>query len=322
MSNTNNVFFPYDYLDEEILITKIECSAVGIEQAGTIDVDQHRISLAKSINALDKMSLHLEMNITKNSFHKVLHQSENISNYGAILVIHCKGSRYRKGISLSLVENSENIITTADIDLNPFDFSGTASLQLFLVRLQDNSSLPNGYAKHKGDRVASSIVWEIVFGPKNKRMGEFLNVRWEAFSKSDFLPRKSNPDIVYYLDYSDSPPTLFLNEDIRYLRRSRGMTACIRNMIFDSIAQSVWNSLFLTAINNKESIEDLDNWELGILEVLMPALTDKNGQDGFLDIRTLFNDDIQAALEKLNTAIQNQLRIDKSTISILSAMGE
>ena len=175
-------------------------------------------------------------------------------------------------------------------------------------------------------RLASSKPWAINIDERSSPLGKSIRVEWINFKKD---PRFENfPLNVYYIDFSDSIPVLYLNEaidDLKVVLNSTGYTgirAAVRESIFRSIAQPVWLSLVLTAVNDKyDDEDDRPEWQRSVIDqfapLVIPTATDEDTAiQSFIDL----GNSPDVFLPKIISAIQSSIEIDRSTSRLLSSI--
>ena len=120
---------------------------------------------------------------------------------------------------------------------------------------------------------------------------------------------------------------MYLNESIDNLKiilsneSKMGPIPIVRDIIFDSIAQQVWNILILTASQSVNHIEELSQWQLSVLKQFAPLMYNDSDEESAIEelISDAHNNsEIESFLSKMSTAVQNKLKLDKSVKNLLN----
>jgi hypothetical protein len=188
-----------------------------------------------------------------------------------LIAFQCYDSKWRDGVNLEAVEAG---IWEGEIAVRRRDVLGVVHASAYLVRTARGRSNGGRFASEAYVRVADSREWKIVLDKQVAPPGGYLDVRWADFATYDYVKLNSHPDLVYYLDYDRNPPRLWVNEGITGLRAvlsseaTRGLRAAIRDVVFGSIAQSVWFSLAVNSLLSipAEAEEPELDWQQSVLQ--------------------------------------------------------
>jgi hypothetical protein len=233
--------------------------------------------------------------------------------------------------SIPLKQQKPNLYR-AKINLDLTRISEAVELCVYVVRAKRGSVPVSGkgprFAWQKGCRLAWGPTHEIRFRERPPR-GDFLDIKWEDFSRTTVVPGGFE-GAMYYVDTESDPTVLYLNDlsapPLKQLLRTEGHghpKALARDMLFRSIANDAWFVLVqaaLDALRREASLstppvdlEVLDKpWKQEIIELVAPmVLPGFPDEDAVLELRTKINDDSYYAdtLLRAAVAIQTEQRI-------------
>ena len=130
------------------------------------------------------------------------------------------------------------------------------SIKVTVLALRDKPGKEPGYASHNGARLGWCPTHEIRFKEKVVSAGNFLEIRWENFEGSLIVP-EGYAQTFYYLDANASAPILYLNKNsvpalikLMDTKGHSGSKASARDLLFRSIATSVWQQLLRAALDD------------------------------------------------------------------------
>ena len=157
-------------------------------------------------------------------------------------------------------------------------------------------------------------------------LGKSIRIEWINFKEDRRF--EDYPLNLYYIDFSDSIPVLYLNEaidDLKVVLNSKGYTgirAAVRETIFRSIAQPVWLSLVLTAVSdNYEDEDDRPEWQRSVIKQFAPLVIPNASDEDEAFQKFVKLEKVQVDfLPKIISAIQSSIEIDRSTSRLLSSI--
>lgn len=326
MQTTNTrkqIFYPYKYVNHGIDIKISELKVDDSVINDSIDLINRKINLCTK--EFDNIVFFINLVAEKKLYKSVFRDQEKHNPpCSAFLILNCDETKYRDAIQLN--NESENT-WCGEVKLQKKFFQNRITFVAYIVRNDDFNGSDNGFSKNYGEKLLSSHEWTIQIDEPNKFLGNFLPCEWEDFKKSSHPILSKNPELIYYLDFDSDPPRLVLNEAIENLKSilsnesKIGTIPTIRDVIFDSISQQVWLNLILTAAQSVDDIEGLKSWQGAVLKQYASPIYPDSDEDSAIAnlIRDSQDKDrIHILLSKLNVAIQNKLRIDKSTKYLLN----
>lgn len=210
-----------------------------------------------------------------------------------------------------------------EILFNRKDVRGTVEIIPTLTRIADRpgQSQPidaEGYAQFKGALLASDRPWEVRIDADDALSGQHLDVRYESFKDTDNLPPQ---DRIYYIDLSRRKnPILVLNSDHDEIQRildseaTWGVTARIRDTIFDQISYAVWHQLLIQSALDIDHNGDVRyDWQDGVLDRFIPKLYPSIGDQktARLALRHEVRSELGELTPRLDDAIQVKLDLRK-----------
>lgn len=206
-----------------------------------------------------------------------------LSNYAEIsdtkvtLSLNCPATNLRIGIPM--IHGPRLGSYTADLEIEAGALAKKAVLRAVVSGTVVGS--PHRY-------FGESDTWNIwVSPPEIPLLTGDLEVRWVAFN-SDSCPQTIDPAFrsqSYYVDLTQDPPVVFLNESIADLRRlfddaprRSGTERAIREAHFHTIASSGWLAMFNASVAGIEYLSDGGvewpdvEWQRQVLSTLLPKI--------------------------------------------------
>ena len=323
------VFFPYPFQEEalDLAVTSVELDGHPCDEE-LIDHDSCSIILLHE--NWKKAKVGIEVAIPEQLSELVLPPSErNAPPWATVVVADCDLARWRE--SLRQPVSSDDSTSTFDLSFDKDALRGSVRVQAILVRTKDLAQESDGrFAALTGMRLASSNVWTIQID-EMPSIDSFIEIKWDDFSKPKNQFLNAHPDVVYYLDFTQDPPVLWLNEAIRDLKTiihssaRRGQTASVRDALFHSIAQPVWMSLIMDVVNTlaDEKGEPSLEWQKSVLRqcarLVFPDNSLENAQEEFVK-QAKDPSQVSTLLQELLAALQKKLKVSKSTESLLGEL--
>ena len=323
ITNTRKqIFYPYKYINHGLDITITELKIDGNNNSDIIDKTNKKINLiAKEFQLIN---IGIKVNTEIEILNSVFIEGERVNPpCDTFLILHCDETKYRRAIKLTKELNEQWV---GNIELEKKDFNKSIQFFVLTIRNTDRAEENNGYAKNFGEKLLSSHEWIIQIDEPSTFPGNFLSIEWENFRNSTLPFLSKNPDLLFYLDFGEQPK-LILNESIENLKNilsnegRTGIIPTIRDIIFDSITQQVWTSLILASCQSVEEYDDLNSWQLSVLKQFAPSIySDSDEQNAIEELikESHSNSDITNFIPKINVAIQNKIKIDRSVKNLLN----
>jgi hypothetical protein len=322
------LFYPYAFADKELNIEILDVKVDGISLPGRVTPENLAISLLDLVD-WEQATLKLKISLPEDAISTVLPEYERSTPPLRLRVIlSCEKTRWRRGYALSYSEDRGT--WSGSVEINRAQLRETVKLVGHLVR---TVSSPSNYrfANRQASRVASSQEWHLYIDAPSLPPGNHLEVRWEDFKVSEHPVRAANPTLMYYLDFSETQPVLWLNEGISDFKPvlmslgTVGSKAAVRNTLFDSISQTVWISLVLQAANAAPDADSdpPEDWQRGILLQFAPfVFRDCTKELAVRQFITAAKDaeQIPTLIESMIVGAQAKLNLVKSTNGILSIL--
>lgn len=315
---------PYRFDKEELNLKIVGVNVGGGPLGNRINEDKLTVELQDQ-KEWSEGEVRLEARVHEQAEENLIPEDERISPPWKIdAVLFCREAKWRHCVSLDCGEDG---IWKGVIPLRRSELSGTLAVKAFLIRTHDRQDPAHGFASKANVRLASSKEWKIYADDPQTPPGEYLEVEWIDFAESDKDRIKDFASHIYYLDFGENPPVLYLNSGIAGLkdalesRATRGVPAAVRDVLFDSIAQSVWIAVAMNAVlsardeNGEE--QALDDWQKNVLRKFETKLMGR-----FQNItRAARNpNEAPALLEEIISAVQGQVDMKKSTNKLLKLL--
>ena len=232
---------------------------------------------------------------------------------------------------------------TGTLALNRDEVFGPVRIESVLSREADARQRAPGRAFRLGARLATSARWTLQADEPRAAPGRSLSVRWENFASSSLPALREHADQVFFLEIGSGaqPPVLWLNSGIEELqpvldsKGTHGPRAAARNALFDSIAQPVWMSLLMAAVDmiqgqldealDSAEAELCEGWPVAVLESVGSVIyADMDERDAALRLAERWADPSarQELIPLLSAAIEKLLDLAKSTRGLLAALGD
>lgn len=324
------LFYPYAFAEEELNIEILDAIVDSNSFSDRINLQTLALNL-QDISDWKTASLKVRITLPDNAAERLLPVKERSSPpWRALVSLSCERTRWRRGYPLSM--EGDKATWEGSLEIERQLLRDTVKIRAYLVRTASGSVIDPEFADRKGTRLASSPQWELQIDHTRLPPGNYLDVRWENFNTSDHPVRVRTPTLLYYLDFTDAIPVLWLNEGIDDLKPvlmslgTVGSRAAVRNILFDSIAQSVWVGLVMhaaTAAGDDES-EPPEEWQRGILLQFAPLVYSDCSRE--LAVEQLISaakdrEQIPTLIELILVAVQSKLNLAKSTGGILNILG-
>ncbi len=260
-------FLPYGYA-RSALACRVERVALdGHAVESGIDGERHLIELEQT--EWRRLSIEGRVDVPQEAMDAFPEDERGAPPAQLFLVARCARTRLRRAFTAGASG-------AFHLELSHDDVDGALELVPFLTRSTSRQSVP-GFASRAGERVASGRAWEIRITPLREPAGKFLDVRYQRFGDDPLLSAVA--DTLYSLEHERDSPILWINADHEKIvavlgdRGTRGPRARIREVVFDSIAQSVWTQLFVRAALHLADMGELAyEWEDSTLRELLPGM--------------------------------------------------
>lgn len=323
----SQVFFPYNYLDEESSLDVVKVVVDGVEQSEVVQRPSLAIDMVGQPDWVT-IATTVEMDIPQDDIATVIPPAElGTRPYKVILVLHCMSVDGRQTVSRSAHELQQGIsdgLWRGTFELKRRDVGGIIRIRGFAVRSSELPSVAPGFASEIGARLVSSKEWTLLIDRPQAPPGEALDIRWESFRSSAIASLRDVSTAVYALNLDDTEhPILYLNEDVQDLKAvlnsaaSSGRTSVIRDTVFCSIAQPVWLSLILAAaIGSDDDAPPEQGWRASVLRrVAKVVFSNDPPEVGMKQIIRLAKEpeDVPYLIQRLLPAVQTMLYLAKHT---------
>lgn len=314
---------PYRFDSEQLTVFVVGVEVGGRDKQNAVRRSKHQIPL-QEMEDWGKTILTVEVK-PHDAATELLPEAERVDPpWEVVLVSKCTEAKWRKRVELKKEPNSDR--WTGGVTVTRDEVRGAMNLQAFLVRTSTREEDDSGFARRKNARLASSPVWTVYFDDPQMPSGGGMEFFWKSFEEEKNLPESDRH--VYYVDLSDDPPTVYLNEDVQGLKpilhseATRGSQAAIRNVIEDSLGQSVWITLAVDSILSRREKDMEDRvpvqWKENVFQRFEENLYSLDIDAPDEDIR-----DPEAAgevLQSLARSVQSRVNIRKSTDKLIDEL--
>jgi hypothetical protein len=322
------LFYPYAFAEEELNIEIVDLKVDGTSQQERVSSQSLAVSM-QDLTDWERASMTLKISLPEDVVSRVLPPEEGSTPPWRLRIsLSCEKTRWRRGYTLN--PGGDNGIWAGTIDINRAQLRETVKMIAYLVRTT-SSGADSQFARRQATRLVSSPEWYIYVDPPSFPPGNHLEIRWEDFKLSLHKVRMENPSLLYYLDFTESPPVLWLNEGVIDFKPvlmsvgTIGSKAAVRNTLFDSISQTVWVALVMQAANAApdSDSEPPEDWQRGMLSQFAPFVYRDCSKE--LAVRQLIaaakdREQIPTLIESILVGIQSRLNLVKSTNGILSIL--
>lgn len=315
---------PYRFDEEELELKITEVIVGGGPLGNRIKEDKLTVELQDQ-KEWPTGEVHIEARVHEHAEENLIPEDERSNPPWKIdATLLCREAKWRNCISLDCEKDG---VWRGVIPLHRSELSGTLSIRAFLIRTHDRQDAVHGFASKANVRLASSKEWKIYADDPQTAPGEYLEVEWINFATSNKDRIQDFSSHIYYLDFGENPPVLYINSGVAGLkdalesRATRGAPAAVRDVLFDSIAQNVWTALAMNAVlsarNEDGEEQSLDDWQKNVLGKFGTKLMGR-----FQDItHTARNpSEVPALLEEIISAVQGQVDMRKSTNKLLKLL--
>lgn len=324
-------FFPYTVISETIPVSVSTLRLDGQVANHLADAKRMVVDLSGS-GSWSKMELELEVRLDGLSVERALHSGERAEDVCQLVAtLNCAASRVRRGWQMTTSDGSVWVTT---VTAERRELRDVAEVEACVVRSAPARALNSSLASRRAARLGASRQWRVYVDEPPVLPGRHLRVEWENFGESQDPRLRAASKSVYYLSLTESTPVLLLNAGFQGLRaildnKARsGRMACIRDALFDSIAQPVWHALLeftLAAIRQEGDAEGLEEWQQAVLRRLAQLMfRELDAEDAFE--RLLENcrkPEMAGELrEKSVQAVADQVRLTRSTSALLQCTAE
>ena len=246
---------------------------------------------------IDSITINASVDIPQDIFDDLLDNSEQEEPpVQAILTYKSIESRYRNSINLKRNGNYG-----CSLKFNRNDWRGVIELQACLVRVTDNTGLPEQFANKSGALLAWSEPCRILFDEPRLPPGDYLKIIWKDFAESEEWLRRQS-DHLFALDITEEIPVIILNQGIHGAyqvlnnKSNSGRIASIRDATFYMIIHQVWSSLLaetLTSLSETRMgdednvdlvLDELPGWQQGVIIDWAPKLYPEQNADESLSL--------------------------------------
>lgn len=301
-------FLPYEYSNRITLdIENIELN--GKSRPELIDKETGSIGLF-SHEFSGNVTMEISAIIDEQCLNLVPDEEKDDPKWNLLAKLSCDATKFRDGIYLTQINDKLSYRGSLSFDTGSFD--GNAKVQLFLVRSESANNY-NGYAKFSKTKIGESRTWTIEFSHPATPKGQYLNIEWNHFSEHEDL--KKHKDSVYYLDLHNSPPILFLNNDVKDLPEllkstvKSGARAELRDLYIDSIVINVWTALFVKSAEESQNGEEPEEeWQQVVLKSISQIFyRELNSDEAYQNLLVEIDEkrNISAFLPELLPNLQN-----------------
>tara|TARA_R110002096_G_scaffold259030_1_gene452626 strand:+ start:100545 stop:101534 length:990 start_codon:yes stop_codon:yes gene_type:complete len=326
-SRRKEQFLPYAYRKGGLEIADVQVENDLGDRVGLIDRDRHLVDLSNAASKIYRVRGNLRL--SQKTVSTVFFPSELTDPPGhLVLVVRAPATHERFLVEVSsppCVADSYPFALT----LERSRFAGTLEVTPYLLRSESSAQVDSGFASLRGMRLASSRSWELRLDAVSSVAGAFLDVRYQSFKEQ--AERFAHPDVVFELDCGTEAPILWLNSDharvceILDSRATHGVSARMRDLMFDNISSSVWTQLFLSAVwDIREADESTYRWQQAVLQRFLPKMYSQSGtlEDQRRFLRLDLEDGGMAILmERFAPALQGDLEIAKHCVAAAQEVG-
>lgn len=323
---------PYRFADEALTLSVTDVTLGDKPFVNRIEANKRVVELQDRTDWTEG-TVHLEARLPEGAAGELLPEDERGEPPWRIdAVLSCREAKWRDALTLDPPERSGSP-WCGELTLHREALRGTLSVRAFLVRTRDRPSRPEpGFASNAGARLASSPGWKLYTDDPQAPPGEYLDIEWIDFAEE--LNKDSTQDIerhVYHLDFDVTPPKLYLNKRVSGLkealdaRGSHGLPPTVREVLFDSIAQTAWMTLAVSALLSAGSDDDegdgetaLDGWQKNVLKTFSNRLSQFDDLPGSLRDPS----SVQPALQALAASVQDKVGMRKSTDMLLKLLSD
>lgn len=315
---------PYKFDREKLEIDVVGVDVGGRDKENAVRRSKHQIPLQKSED-WQETTITVEVEIHDTATDLLPPDEKNNPPWEVVLVASCTETKWRRRFPLD--SDPGNGRWSGGVTVQRKTVRGTLDFQAFLVRTKKLSNGNTGYARRKNARLASSPQWKVYFDDPQMPSGGGLEFWWESFEENDHLPDSDKH--IYYIDLSDDPPNVYLNSDVEELESilhseaTRGSKAAVRNVIEDSLAQSIWLVLAMDSIlskrdKNMEKRELQQEWRENVFDRFNEDLYGRGIENPDTDIRE--PESLSKVLQELVAAVQQRVNTRKSTDKIIDEL--
>ncbi|WP_162893012.1 hypothetical protein [Salinibacter ruber] len=312
---------PYRFDREQLDLYVVGVDVGGRDKENAIRRTKQQIPLQESEN-WNETTLTVEVELHE-SAHELLPEDERVDPpWEVVLATRCTEAKWRRKFHL---ENDHGR-WTGGITVKRDEVRGALDLQAFLVRTAEAGAESSEFARRKSARLASSPEWKVYFDEPQMPSGGGMEFWWESFEENERLPDSDKH--IYYIDLSDNPPTVYLNQDVQELqsilhsKATRGSEAAIRNLVEDSLGQSLWLTLAIDSILSKrdENMEERvpRDWKVNVFRRFEEELYGRGIPAPDEDIRD--PEALEEVLQELVEAVQEHVNTRKSTEKIINEL--
>lgn len=305
-----NRYFPYPTLSVPLPL-KVEGQLVdGAKPPYDMLAARHSIDISGLQSSWRRVTFWIGVDLPE------LREGPDVSDARVVLSLNCPATNLRIGVLMKPGVRQGSY--TAELEIEAGTLAKKATLRAIV-----SGSVEGVPQRYFGE----SEVWNVWISPPEVPLfsGDLI-VKWVAFA-GDTCPATIDPAFrsqAYYIDITQDPPVVYLNESLPDLRRlfddyprRNAVERALRDSHFHSIASSGWLAMFNASLAGIERTDDGNvdwpdvEWQRQVLRTVLPKVYPDLSSD----------DAVQAALEDAGSADGSRLLQARAMAAISGLLG-
>lgn len=266
-----NRYFPYSTLTRPLSLEIEEQLVDGARPPYDMLAARHSINISGLESSWRRLAFRLRVDLPG------LNESPDVSDVRVVLSLNCSATNLRMGVLMKPGVRQGSY--TAELEIEAGALAKKATLRAIV------SGKVEGVAQRY---LGESEVWNVwTSSPEIPLLTGDLQVKWVAFA-GETCPATIDPAFrsqPYYIDITQDPPVIYLNESLPDLRRlfddyprRNPVERALRDSHFHSIASSGWLAMFNASLGGIEPMDDGHvewpdiEWQRQVLRTILPKV--------------------------------------------------
>lgn len=311
----------------DVADTDDESIELGLSDSGEADDGMQRIDVrgARWTGLVFTVEAHLD----PSKLDEVLAEGAGaVAETRMIVSLRCPLTKHRRPVTLVRSEEKPGV-WAGDITVKRRDVRSRLELHPLLYRLTEippSGGKQNSKAQHRFALLATGQPVAISIDDVDRLLGGPIKIKWRDFGDGKNPWLHDNRQTMYYFEYDDEEPILWLNSRNKNLRgllfekTEDTVDSSLRRLVSAWLAETVWVQLFHAAVSSLESASDEtshvlpEGWRGSVLRKFILHMFPEQEVDAalgtLLEARTS-PDQFGALIGKASTVVQNVVGSDK-----------